>query len=146
MPDCWGFHEAVMFLVHPVGNKINDLLVDPFATFLKWAPMLYTLAYQALQSWPMLGAVIASATGGSIALPFGLSAGMLPAIGSAAGMGAFCRTGCGDTPTRRAGRICTGCLRCVGLSGRPRCWNGGVRRDSRHGGFFVASRVDPIGQ
>ncbi|ETW22551.1 hypothetical protein [Mycobacterium gastri] len=36
-----------------------------------------------------MGAVIAGATGGPIALPFGLSAGMLPAIGSAAGLGAF---------------------------------------------------------
>lgn len=96
--DTWSFHEAVMLMVHPVVNKINDLLVDPFATFLKWAPMLYSLAYQAFQTWPMLGAVIAGATGGSIALPFGLSAGMLPAIGSAAGLGAFPAVGAVAAP------------------------------------------------
>ncbi|ORB44349.1 PPE family protein [Mycobacterium persicum] len=96
--DTWGFHEAVMLMVHPVVNKINDLLVDPFAVFLKWAPMLYSLAYQAFQTWPMLGTVIAGATGGSIALPFGLSAGMLPAIGSAAGLGAFPAVGAVATP------------------------------------------------
>ncbi|EUA14690.1 PPE family protein [Mycobacterium kansasii 732] len=96
--DTWSFHEAVMLMVHPVVNKINDLLLDPFATFVKLAPMLYPLMYQAFQIWPMLGAVIAGATGGSVALPYGLPAGMLPAIGSAAGLGAFPAVGAVAAP------------------------------------------------
>ncbi|VBA45480.1 putative PPE family protein PPE47/PPE48 [Mycobacterium attenuatum] len=88
----WGMHEAVMFLVHPIVDvlqKINGFLADPFTILLQWAPQIYALAYQAFHTWPMLGAALATAASGSMALPFALPAGVLPAIASLAGIGAL---------------------------------------------------------